>query len=70
MCDLLSEENEWCETSFKFRKLTIEDTQKELKSLDMNKATGLDGISAKCLRKTAPAIAGSLRRNSSGMESC
>ena len=60
VCDLLLEENEWCETSFKFRKLIIEDTPKELKSLDMNKATGFDGISAKCLRITAPAIAGSL----------
>ena len=60
VCDLLHEENEWCETGFKFRKLSIEDIQKELKSLDMNKATGLDGISAKCLRKTASAIAGSL----------
>ena len=59
VCDLLPEENE-CETGFKFRKLTFEDTQKELKSLDKNKATGLDGISAKCLRITASAIAGSL----------
>ena len=60
MCDLLPEEDEWCETGFKFRKLTYEDTQKELKSLDENKVTGLDGISAKCLRITASAIAGSL----------
>ena len=60
VCDLLLEENEWCETGFKFRKLTLEDTQKGLKSLDKNKATGLDGVSAKCLRTTAPAIAGSL----------
>ena len=43
MCDLLPEEDEWCETGFKFRKLTYEDTQKELKSLDENKATGLTG---------------------------
>ena len=60
VCDLLPEENEWCETGFKFCKLTIEDTQKELKSLDVKKATGLDRILAKCLRITAPVIAGSL----------
>ena len=78
VCDLLLEENEWCETGFKLHKLTFEDTQKELKSLDKNKASGLDGISAKCLRITAPAIAGSLNhvfksckwRNSPGMEKC
>ena len=74
VCDLLFEENELCETGFKFRKLTFEDTQKQLKSLDKNKATGLDRISAKCLRITASAIAGSLNhakwRNSPGMEKC
>ena len=74
VCDLLLEKNEWCETGFKFHKLTFEDT----KSLDKNKATGLDGISAKCFRITAPAIAGSLNhvfksckwRKSPGMEKC
>ena len=43
-----------------FVNLHLKDTPKELKSLDKNKVTGLDGISAKYLRITAPAIAGSL----------
>ena len=48
------------ETSFQFCKLNVEDTLEVLQSLDVDKATGLDGISAKCLRFTAPMIAGSL----------
>lgn len=48
------------EAVFQFRSVTAEDTQKVLKSLDVNKATGLDGITAKCVHVAAPAIAGSL----------
>ena len=40
--------------------LNVEDTLEVLQSLDVDKATGLDGISAKCLRFTPPVIAGSL----------
>ena len=48
------------DTSFQFCKLNVEDTLEVLQSLDVDKATSLDGISAKCLRFTAPVIAGSL----------
>ena len=47
-------------TNFQFCKLNVEDTLEVLQSLDVDKVIGLDGISAKCLRFTAPVIAGSL----------
>ena len=41
---------------FKFEKIEEEDVLKLLRGLDVNKAVGLDNISAKLLRMAAPAI--------------
>ena len=48
------------EAVFQLKRVTAEETLTVLKSLDVNKATGLDGITAKCLHAAAPAVAGSL----------
>ena len=45
---------------FKFEKVEEEEVLKLLGNLDVNKAIGLDGISGKLLRMTAPAISRSL----------
>ena len=45
---------------FKFEKIEEEDVLKLLRGLDVNKAVGLDNISAKLLRMAAPAISQSL----------
>lgn len=45
---------------FKFENVDEEDVLKLLRSLDVNKAVGLDNVSAKLLKMTAPAISRSL----------
>ena len=54
------EQNEACETRFKFQTIEERDVLKMLKSLDPNKACGVDGIGAKLLRMVAPGICRSL----------
>ena len=53
-------EGEYSEGIFQFSRIAVEDTLKVLQSLDVNKFTGLDGITSKCLHVAAPAIAGCL----------
>ena len=48
------------ETSFQFAEIPEDVVLKALSSIDVTKATGPDGISAKLLRMTSPAIARSL----------
>ena len=48
------------DSEFKFEKVDEEDVLKLLRGLDVNKAVGLDNISAKLLRMTAPVISRSL----------
>ena len=45
---------------FKFERIEEKEVLNLLKSLDVNKAVGLDCIGARLLRKTAPAISHSL----------
>ena len=54
---------------FKFEKIEEEDILKLLRGLDVNKALGLDNISAKLLRMAAPVISHSLASFNFSLES-
>ncbi len=45
-------------TTFVIPQIAVVDVEKGLKALDIHKATGLDGLSAKILKLSAPAISG------------